>query len=564
MSPVAAECGSTIVPGALREPFTERGSLRLFVRGDSRLSNCLDSLSILATRVSHRSQLVSGFVLRGTNVSRTQFAGRPLGLSFLLHCLFLALVFYLPQAIPVTASSVQAAPWHAEKIYYHVSPLDPRTVLKIAPAGPGGRPGSGFVPARLPALGSSAPHPNMTIVSKPSYPDNFHQTIYQPASPPDLKITTDQKLPNVVMGTRLDALKAPLDPNSSKPTQADRKVSAIAAPNVTAATNSPLMTFLKPSESQPRLAIPLAGGGGPIQRGTSSTAGAVAAGNSTDPSGLIALGVDPADPSSQFSLPGGNRWGEFTVAPPSGTSGSPGGDPGGTVGGGSGGSTLGGDGSVGVGSGSSGGGGGNGAAPGPVSVEGRAANGEPGGMMLEASIPASMIYPVAAPAINVRKNALVITAGPMGGGGLNVYNALPCGKIYSIFLPMPGRNWSMQYCDKTAVVQKVPSGGQAAVIHMDNSLMPPDYDPDQRFDFKRLPVPIEKSHRMIVLKGVIATDGTVQHLTVYQGVLPQMDEAAVLAFGKWHFKPTKKDGKPVEVDILVGIPSASGEDWVNH
>jgi outer membrane biosynthesis protein TonB len=33
-----------------------------------------------------------------------------------------------------------------------------------------------------------------------------------------------------------------------------------------------------------------------------------------------------------------------------------------------------------------------------------------------------------------------------------------------------------------------------------------------------------------------------------------MDAAARAAFGKWKFKPAMRDGKPVPVEILVGIP----------
>ena len=102
------------------------------------------------------------------------------------------------------------------------------------------------------------------------------------------------------------------------------------------------------------------------------------------------------------------------------------------------------------------------------------------------------------------------------------------------------------------------------MIHLDVPLVPPDFDPDHRFDFKRIPVPLEKSHRAIILKGTIAVDGTVQHLVVYQGVVPQMDEAAKIAFSRWRFKPAMKNGQPVEVEILVGIPPRDGEDRVNR
>jgi Gram-negative bacterial TonB protein C-terminal len=555
--------GKNTVSSVARPPFTERGALRLLVEGGFPLANWWDSVAVLASRVAPRSSFPANYFLRGANVTRVDFAGRPLGASFVLHGLFLAILIYAPQAIPAKAAPL-VSPLHVDRIYYRVSPLEPSRLPRIAPEGPGGRPGSGLVPTRVPALGSTAPHPNMTIVSHPVHPDNFRQTIFQPSSPPELRIATEQKLPNIVLGNPTEVLKAPLDPNDAKPTQVTRQVSAEAAPAVPSNANpsAALMTFLKPSETQPRLAIPLAGGGAPIQR-AGSNSGSASGGSSLE-AGLVVLGVEPADSGTQFSLPGGNRWGEFSIAPPSGTPGSPGGDPNGTVGGGSGGGTMGGgDGSIGVGSGRSGGGGGNSAPPGPVSIAGAGTNGDGGGI-LDPAIPMSMVYPVAAPAINVRRNALVISAGPIGGGGSNVYNALSCGKIYSIFLPMPGKNWSMQYCDKAAGIQKPPSETHSTVVRLESPLVPPDYDMAHRFDFKRIPVPIEKSHRTIVLKGVLAVDGTVQHLVVYQGVLPEMDEAARIAFSRWQFKPAMRNGKPVEVEILVGIPSLAGDDRVNH
>lgn len=122
----------------------------------------------------------------------------------------------------------------------------------------------------------------------------------------------------------------------------------------------------------------------------------------------------------------------------------------------------------------------------------------------------------------------------------------------------------MQYCDSSADAKTVSSGGYTAVVRLENPLVPPDVDMTHRFDFKRVPVPIEKAHRSIVLKGTLAVDGTVRHVTVYQGVMPQMDEAARLAFSRWHFKPAMRNGKPVEVQILVGIPPEKGEDRVNR
>ena len=60
---------------------------------------------------------------------------------------------------------------------------------------------------------------------------------------------------------------------------------------------------------------------------------------------------------------------------------------------------------------------------------------------------------------------------------------------------------------------------------------------------------------MIILKGLLRADGMIDELQVYQGVLQEMDDNARLAFSQWKFKPALQDGKPVPVQVLIGIPS---------
>jgi hypothetical protein len=189
-----------------------------------------------------------------------------------------------------------------------------------------------------------------------------------------------------------------------------------------------------------------------------------------------------------------------------------------------------------------------------VSISGNG-GGEARGALSSALI-AGMVYPLPSTALSkLRKNSLVVSAGPIGGGGLGVYRALNCGKIYTVFLPMPGKNWTMQYCQKIdRPAPKPETENRSTVIHLESALLPPDADMDSRFDFQRLPVPLEKGRKIIVLRGSLLADGTVSDLQVYQGLVPAMDEAARLAFSRWKFKPAMRDGKPVVVDILVGIP----------
>jgi hypothetical protein len=130
---------------------------------------------------------------------------------------------------------------------------------------------------------------------------------------------------------------------------------------------------------------------------------------------------------------------------------------------------------------------------------------------------------------------------------------MQCGKIYTVFLPMPGKDWTLQYCQqRTSALKPAPENRSATVIHLEPALMPPDAE--ARFDFQRLPVPREKAHKLIILKGIIREDGTVDQVQVYQGIVPQMDEAARLALSRWKFRPALRAGKPVTLEILVGIP----------
>jgi hypothetical protein len=168
-------------------------------------------------------------------------------------------------------------------------------------------------------------------------------------------------------------------------------------------------------------------------------------------------------------------------------------------------------------------------------------------------LPANMVYAISA-SVLPRKNALVVSAGPMGGGGLGVYGALNCGKIYTVFLQMPGKSWTLQFCQaKHEAPTNAASLGRSAVVRIEEGLLPPD--PELRFDFRRLPLPPENAHKLILLKGLIREDGTVDLVQVYRSLLPLMDEAARLALSRWKFKPATRGGQPVSVEILVGIPS---------
>jgi TonB-like protein len=526
-------------------------------------------------------------------------AGRSLSVSVVLH---IGLILLIPLALSYVASQEISSYADAEveqprMIYYTLPKESPNEKLpKITPKGEGGQPGSGQLQALLQKLGSETDARKIVIVSKPVRPDNKRQTIYQPATPPDLKIDMDLKLPNVVGGpeTAIAKPRVHVDAKDSRPMQARRNAEKALAPNL-AAVNAAIPTNLAaPTVAQPHLAVPINesrpkqaqvqvgqanaptlsetgvatatnlgeayragepkapeapaapsaessnGSGKPTKDEAVQTAG--------DGKGVVVVSVDPADVAALAKLPAGNRWGDFTIAPNGGQPGAVNGSANGVPNAGSHATGGGGDLVPGVGKGYAGGGGGNSGSNGSLSI-----NGDPSGKgseLLDATIFREMVIPVPANAV-LRRNALVVSSGPMGGGGLQVYGALHCGKIWTVFLPMPGQPWTLQYCQSGggAPVQQARSN----VVHMETGVVPPDVM--ARFDFKRQTVPFEKKGKPIVLKGVITDDGTVSEIKVYQGVLQGMDDAARVAFSKWKFKPALKDGKAVAVDVLVGVPT---------
>jgi hypothetical protein len=578
---------------------TEKARSPVFlVAWEGKYSDWWGSLKTVCTRVRLHPFRESIDLFRSTPVASFRFAGRSLSLSLLLHCVG---ILFLPFLLAFSRSSERAsyaAYEEPQTIYYYQIPKhDPFEKLpRITPSGEGGQPGAGELQALLQKIGSTTSARRIVIVSKPIRPDNNRQTIYQPATPPDLHIDMDLKLPNIVGGPSVAVPKPQVHftPNDSKPMQAHRTATKATAPTL-AAVNAAMPTSLPPATvAQPHLAVPLnesrpmqaqvvigetnapslsganvatatnlgdsyrtgqpdapsappsdadtSGNGKASASNTAQTAG--------DGSGIVVIGVDPAEAALLANLPPGNRWGDFSIAPGGGQPGAIGGSDHGMPGAGSSLAGAGGDRVPGVGPGYSGGGGGNSGSSGSLSITGGTSG--KGESMLDPTIIRDMVYAVPSTMI-LRKNALVVSAGPMGGGGLNAYGALHCGKIYTVFLAMPGKSWTLQFCQSGGSTAAPVPQNRSAVIHLEQGLLPPDVE--TRFDFRRLPVPFEKKNKPIVLKGVIKDDGTVGELNVFQSIVPEMDEAARVAFSRFKFKPAMRDGKSVAVDILIGIPT---------
>jgi Gram-negative bacterial TonB protein C-terminal len=455
---------------------------------------------------------------------------------------------------------------HLPQIVYEFHEIQlPKDLPSVKPPGEGGQPGRGTHPERAPAKGSSAFHHSATVVSNPPNPDNDFQTIIQPHINPAKRLDPKLKLqlPNVVLGGSLPVPGPPavLPPPPMKLTVPTTLKSLTIPKTTVVATKAPDLTL--PASDLPNMpAIPVPPPPlPPLQNRKDApknlditavaTQGMQATSNGSVTS-LLSLSLTPGPPTDKLSIPEGNRYGAFSISPAGKTLGSPNGNDGGSPNGGTGGPGSGGDASTGVGSGLKGGGGGGAANGLGVSTSGNPGTaGTAGAESLPAGTLAKLVYPILrAPLKN--RFAMVVTAGPQGGGGLHVFGVLKGGKVYTIFLPMPVRNWILQYSMVNDPSQQQKPQRNGFTLQVDFGIVPPAVD--ERFDFHRPSLTAEQKKGMIILHGFIGADGSVEHLTVYRGVQNVANQAAAAAFSKWKFQPAVKSGKPVPIEILLGIP----------
>jgi hypothetical protein len=455
-------------------------------------------------------------------------------------------------------------------IYYDLRAMHlEKTLPNLASPGAGGRPGRGSHPKETPSRGSDAFHPRLTLVMNPPKPDSVRQTIIQPASPPKVKMSEDLKLPNILIGSMASPQKPLVPLRLQAPLAPAKNDSDLPAPVMAqdSIRKQDLLHAAVPElASTPSLPVPVVPMSAPkaMPAAGSAAAGADEQGlpNVAIPGSLLAIGVNPGTLEGMLAVPPGNRYGAFSVSPSGGQPGSPGGVAvGGDAHGGTGGGSGAGDSSSAPGTGITGGAGGDNSGGSPaLSISGGtakfsgAAAIDVGNRALPGVVAAAQVFPVLTPPRARGLNIQVFT-GPTGGGGLAIYNVLPCDKIYTIALPMPKKDWVLQYCthDPGNPNQADRTSGQ--ILHLAQGLVAPD--PAAKFDFKRPALPAEKRNKVIVLRGAIVEDGSVANVTVLSGADPAADTLAAAAFRQWKFQPALRSGKPVRVEVLVGVPATT-------
>ncbi len=526
-------------------------------------------LSTLLTSI-HIKEVVPGQADVFSDVWVTyNYSPKPFMASLLLHVGLVGMIYVLSgvsfgKPLPLTKEALER---DFKITYYRPSDLLP--AIRSASDGP--KDPAGRKKNVVPPKGSTAFHPTQTVQSAPPKPDNSSQTIIQPATP-KIQIKEEVKVPNIVIwnvedtkidtiqiaasqvapltGDKLNVPQALMKPPDPEMKEIERSLSDIRIAKSEVVNQNPKWA-LSPGAS-PEWKIGSGGG----SSGPSVNVPGTLEGNG-QLRNLVVLSANPGLPGpGGIRVPPGNKTGEFSISPDGNRAGSPDGVDGGELGGG-----VPGGGGSGKGNGSGFGSGGNIAQiqiPG-VSVKGGTAGNGPAiagpGKRPRSSAGFSEMVTIDEPGESYN---ITVVEGRAGGAGLGVYGVLSGKRNYTVFVPMPGGRWIMQFSElsdgqgQPSVAPAAASSSQVLLAATDSLVQPRPLrkvDPGRPEDEE-----LAKLRGMAVLYAVIRKDGGVDRVRVIRSLNPALDERAIQALKQWKFKPAQQGGNPIEVQALFGIP----------
>jgi hypothetical protein len=356
------------------------------------------------------------------------------------------------------------------------------------------------------------------------------QTLIQPHLPPDLPLTAQVRLPQLVLlsgpvlprptprrfvepgrsadpavAPRLDAPPQLAAPGNSNP---ELKIDSMLAGPATA-----LLRLPRPNVPVRKFQAPA-----PIPTGR----GASVSPTLGEPISLLALSPNPAPLEERVTVPLGNQIGRLPSLPAftDAATGSPG---------------------MGNGSPGTGPATGSGAGSGAELTEfarALAALPERYATPIKVEHPANAVFDVV---------VMQSSADPSFSESAGVLSGQP---IYTVYLQVGApKAWVLQYCIPKESTPPPRIVGGAVNIGSPSPVKAP-------FPLVTLLPPVTMLPRVgyIIVHGSVDTQGQFRDLTVIRAPNAKMKELIVSELAKWHFRPAVRDGAPVVVEILLAIP----------
>ncbi len=152
---------------------------------------------------------------------------------------------------------------------------------------------------------------------------------------------------------------------------------------------------------------------------------------------------------------------------------------------------------------------------------------------------------------------LTIVSTETSGGGLPFFDVFSHDQVYTVYLDM--RRTELEMTPKWILEFAVLSGSAYQV----NATKVPGQSqqglvlPFPTFkDQPALPIDLVRKHsgKMVIVYGVVNTQGKVEQIAVKQSPDPLFNEPVTRVLSRWTFRPARLNGQIVPVKLLMGIP----------
>jgi hypothetical protein len=149
---------------------------------------------------------------------------------------------------------------------------------------------------------------------------------------------------------------------------------------------------------------------------------------------------------------------------------------------------------------------------------------------------------------------LFVVSTERGGGGLPFFGVFGDQQVYTVFLDMretesdPTPSWTFEFA-----LARPPAPEDAATLaSIQQGLVLPFPVVKKR---PALPPELVRRHlgKMIVVYGVIGTEGKMEQMSVKESPDPLLSQSALQALNEWVFRPAQLDGRPVIMRALLGM-----------
>jgi len=506
----------------------------------------------------HSPMFRSGFLLRGD-------PSRGLLLSALLHVIAITAIVSAPlydfSAAAWLFQETDPLPPRHEVIYYAradllplISPPKPKAAARLAPSR---------------AAVKLALQPAQRIVSKPPAPDNRRQTILQPEVP-KLSALAEVRVPNMIRWSAPD-LPPPVVPTDVRrpaakpapepPAPVRRVMPSLPMPQALRADASVMPLAPLAAVKAPKLPVPVriaraaAPAPAPAARQTVARTApelpSAPAGEANAPpsaqlelANLIAISVAPAPPAEDVVIPMGRRAGEFSAAPEGS-----------------------GEESIGIPSTDS--------AIATTATGREGLSGEEGAEIHVPDLSISGAGPPRGPSslggtdpatdlrqLMARASRPRLTPGFLPRPATAPGAGSPAGKdrrleaeffgarrVYTVYMNMPNLtsaagSWVLRFAELDERGNRQDADGELATPEAFRKV-----DPMYVASAAR-----ERVQGTVTLAAVVLRDGTLANIRVVGSLDPRLDSSAVAALTQWRFHPARKNGAPVDLEVLVQIP----------